>query len=114
MERIKIGTAISAGPGIAKGSLKVGDKPDGRPVAIPVIIARGGAGDGPTLWLHGCVHGNEYCGAFIIHELMRARKPERLSGTVVALPILNLTAFRRKQRMSPFEGFTGGDLNRCF
>ena len=113
MQRIKIGTAVASGPGIAKGTLKVGDKPDGRPVAIPVIIARGAA-DGPTLWLHGCVHGNEYCGAFIIHELIRTLKTDRLSGTVVALPILNLTAFRKKQRMSPFEGFTGGDLNRCF
>jgi predicted deacylase len=32
----------------------------------------------------------------------------------VALPILNLTAFRVHKRMSPFEGMNNGDLNRCF
>jgi len=113
MEQIEIGTAISDGPGITKGHLKVGDLPDGRAVRIPVLIARGEA-QGPTLWLHGCVHGNEYCGTFIIHELFRRLDVGTLSGTVVALPVLNITAFRSKQRMSPFEGYGGGDLNRCF
>lgn len=113
MNEIKIGSAVSNAPGISKGFLKTGDFPDGRPVNIPVVIARG-TQDGPTLWLHGCVHGNEYCGTFIIHELLRGLVINRLSGTIVALPILNINAFRRKQRMSPFEGYGGGDLNRCF
>ena len=113
MQEIKIGSAVSNDAGIAKGHLKVGDLPDGRPVEIPVLIGRGAA-DGPTLWLHGCVHGNEYCGTFIIQEMFRNLDASELTGTVVALPILNLTAFRRKQRMSPFEGYGGGDLNRCF
>jgi len=113
MKEITIGTATSRPGAIAKGHLKVGDLPDGRPVQIPVMIARGGK-PGPTLWLHGCVHGNEYCGTYIIHELFRGLDPQALSGTVVALPILNLTAFRKKQRVSPFEGYGGSDLNRCF
>ena len=113
MDEIRIGSAVSTETGIAKGHLTVGDLPDGRPVRIPVMIARGAA-PGETLWLHGCVHGNEYCGTFIIHELFRNLDAGQLKGTVIALPILNLTAFRRKQRMSPFEGYGGGDLNRCF
>ena len=113
MDEIRIGSAVSTDTGIAKGHLTVGDLPDGRPVRIPVMIARGAA-PGETLWLHGCVHGNEYCGTFIIHELFRNLDADQLKGTVIALPILNLTAFRRKQRMSPFEGYGGGDLNRCF
>jgi uncharacterized protein len=113
MKEIKIGSAVSSTAGIAKGRLKVGDTPDGRPVEIPVLIGRG-AKDGPTLWLHGCVHGNEYCGTFIIHQLFRELDTDALSGTVIALPALNLTAFRKNQRMSPFEGYGGGDLNRCF
>jgi predicted deacylase len=60
------------------------------------------------------VHGNEYCGTFIIHEFIRQLAPEDLRGAVVALPVLNRTAFQRNQRMSPFEGMGGGDLNRCF
>lgn len=113
METIEIGTAVSKGAGVAKGRLKIGELPDGQPIRIPVIIVRGAA-SGPTLWLHGCVHGNEYCGAFVIHELVRSLNPNTLKGTVVALPVLNMTAFQKNQRMSPFEGYNGGDLNRAF
>ncbi|SLN64780.1 succinylglutamate desuccinylase/aspartoacylase family protein [Oceanibacterium hippocampi] len=113
MKTISVGTAKSTGPGIVKGTLRVGSHPDGDPVEIPVIIARGET-DGPVLWMHGCVHGDEYCGTFIIHELMRSLDPKKIKGTVVALPILNLTAFLKNQRMSPYEAFGGGDLNRCF
>jgi len=93
--------------------LKVGDMPDGRPMQVPMLLGRG-AKPGPTLWLHGCVHGNEACGAFVVHQLMRELDTATLAGTVVALPILNITAFRSTIRMSPFEGFAGGDLNRAF
>jgi predicted deacylase len=113
MKSISIGTATSKANSIAKGHLRVGDMPDGRPVRIPVMIAQGSQ-EGPTLWLHGCVHGNEYCGTYIIHELFRNLDTATLCGTVVALPILNLTAFRKKQRVSPFESYGGSDLNRCF
>ncbi len=113
MQSIEIGTAVSRAPGLAKGFLKTGELPDGRPVQTPVMIMRG-AQDGPVLWLHACVHGNEYCGAFTLHELIHGLKAETLKGTVVALPALNVTAFEKNQRMSPFEGYAGGDLNRCF
>jgi predicted deacylase len=91
--------------------LQVGWLPDGYPMEIPVIVVRG-RDAGPTVWIHGCVHGNEHCGAFIIHKFMRELQLPR--GTVVALPVLNITGFQRQQRMSPFEGYNGGDLNRCF
>jgi predicted deacylase len=113
MQAIVIGSARAEGRGIVRGKLKTGVLPDGSPLEIPVVIARG-AEDGPVLWLHGCVHGNEYCGAFTILELMRALDVNQLRGAVVALPILNLAAFQKMQRMSPFELYGGGDLNRCF
>jgi predicted deacylase len=98
---------------LSKGTLNVGALPDGSPVDIPVMILRGER-EGPVLWMHGCVHGNEYCGTYTIHALLRSLDPAALKGTVIALPVLNLTAFQKNQRMSPFEGFGGGDLNRCF
>jgi uncharacterized protein len=111
LKRMEIGTAVSEGPGRPDGMLQVGWLPDGSPMEIPVTIVRGRE-DGPTVWMHGCVHGNEYCGAFSIHALVRELELER--GTVVALPVLNITGFQRLQRMSPYEGYHGGDLNRCF
>ncbi|UCE31325.1 MAG: succinylglutamate desuccinylase/aspartoacylase family protein [Burkholderiales bacterium] len=113
MEEISIGTALSREPGTVRGRLKVADFPDGTPMEIPVVIVRGSR-PGKTLWLHGCVHGNEYCGTFIIHELLRALAPDEMAGSVVALPVLNVSAFHKNQRMSPFELYGGGDLNRCF
>ncbi|MFI5013016.1 MAG: succinylglutamate desuccinylase/aspartoacylase family protein [Hyphomicrobiales bacterium] len=110
---IVIGSAHSTAPGVAKGVLKIGEAPDGSTLDIPVIIVRGEK-DGPTLWLNGCVHGNEYCGTYIIHEFLRRLDQAKLAGTVIALPILNKPAFQMKQRMSPYEVFHGGDLNRQF
>jgi len=113
MKKIQIGTAVSEAIGHCKGTLRIGDMPDGEPISIPVIIVNG-RGEGPTLWLNGCVHGDEYCGAYIIHETLRTVAAEELTGTIVALPFLNLTASQVVHRMSPFEGFSHGDLNRCF
>ncbi|MBM3523442.1 MAG: peptidase M14, partial [Alphaproteobacteria bacterium] len=113
MKEIKIGSAVSKTAGRKTGILRIGTLPDGSPMEIPVVIVRGKK-PGPVLWLHGCVHGNEYCGTFIIHAMLARLKPAALAGTVVALPALNITAFQKGQRMSPFEGFAGGDLNRNF
>jgi uncharacterized protein len=113
MKEIRIGTAVSTSQGLSKGFLKVGELPDGQAMEIPVLISRGAA-EGPTLWLHGCVHGNEFCGAFTIQQFMNKLDVKKLSGTVVGLPMLNITGSLRNQRMSPFEGYNGGDLNRCF
>jgi uncharacterized protein len=114
MDRIEIGTAVSQSPGRVDGMLHVADLPDGQPINIPVTIVRGARDDGKVLWMHGCVHGNEYCGAYTIHEFVRGLDPGQLAGTVVALPFLNITASQRLQRMSPFEAYNIGDLNRCF
>lgn len=113
MKAIQVGTASSTSTGRVDGMLRIGWLPEGFPMETPVTIVRGPQ-DGPVVWMHGCVHGNEYCGAFTIHKFLRELDPARLTGAVVALPALNITAFQKSQRMSPFEGFHGGDLNRCF
>lgn len=113
MKPITVGTVRAEAPGRHQGVLRTGDMPDGAPIEIPVVVIRG-AKDGPVLWLHGCVHGNEYCGTYAIHAFLRGLDPAEMSGSVVALPILNLAAFRMLRRTSPFEGFNNGDLNRCF
>ena len=113
MRTIKVGSVSSTSLGRLDGMLRIGWLPDGLPMETPVTIVRG-AEESHVLWMHGCVHGNEYCGTFTIHKFLRDLDPNRLRGAVVALPALNITAFQRNQRMSPFEGFHGGDLNRCF
>jgi len=113
LKSIVVGSVRAESSGRFQGTLKVGSMPDGAPIELPVIIVRG-AQDGPVLWIHGCVHGNEYCGAFSIHEFTRSLDPAQVRGAVIALPILNLTGFRARQRSSPFEIFNNTDMNRCF
>jgi predicted deacylase len=113
MNPITVGSVTADGPGRFEGTLTTGYMPDGSPVEIPVIVLRGNQ-DGPVLWMHACVHGNEYCGTYSIHTFLNSLDPAGLKGSIVALPILNLTAFRSSRRTSPFEGFNNGDMNRCF
>jgi predicted deacylase len=112
-KEIIIGTASSTKAGRATGTLDVGSAPDGAKIAVPVVIVQGEK-DGPVLWLHGSVHGNEYCGTYIIHEFLRGLKPSELTGAVVAIPVVNVPAFQSNRRTSPFEIFNGGDMNRQF
>ena len=113
MDIIEVGSARAEQPGRYDGVLKLAVFPDGMPVETPVTIVRGAA-DGPVLWMHAGVHGNEYCGTFNIHAFLRTLDPQEMTGTVIALPALNITAFRDHRRMSPYEGFNNGDMNRCF
>lgn len=110
---ITIGSAHSAGPGRVTGRLPIGSAPDGTPIEAPVVIVQGQA-DGPVLWLHGCVHGNEYCGTYIIHEFLRGLDPETLTGTVVAIPVVNPPAFQFNRRTNPLDIFNDVDMNRQF
>jgi predicted deacylase len=113
MDTIAIGSIKAAEPGRYKGAILSGQAPDGLPADIPVVVVKG-AKPGPVLWIHACVHGNEYCGTFITHAFLRSLDPGSVNGAVVALPAVNITAFRARQRMSPYEGFNNGDMNRCF
>ncbi len=113
MKTIQVGSAVADKPGRYEGKLPAVWLRDGSRVELPVVIIRGER-DGPVLWMHGCVHGDEYCGALNIHAFLRSLEPQEMSGAVVALPLLNLTASQAYRRMSPYEGFNNGDMNRCF
>ncbi len=80
----------------------------GRPMFMPVIVIRGGAGPGPTVGITAAIHGNELNGMSIVHGLVRDIDPEELSGTIVAVPLINVPGFLSNQR----EFNDGCDLNR--
>ena len=50
-----------------------------------------------------CVHGDEFEGVAAIHELFRRLEPERLRGTLLAVPMLNLPAAVAVHRFSPVD-----------
>ncbi|WP_227515436.1 succinylglutamate desuccinylase/aspartoacylase domain-containing protein [Marinobacter salinus] len=75
----------------------------------PVLVVNG-AKAGPTLCLTGAIHGDELNGIEIIRRTMYDLEPEKLSGRVVGVPIVNLPGFQQGSRYLPDRR----DLNRHF
>lgn len=94
---------------VGRLELPVARLPTGAWLTLPVIVLHG-ARNGPTLWLSGAVHGDELNGVMIIDELVRRLDPLALSGTVLAVPVVNGFGLIHGSRYLPDRR----DLNRCF
>ena len=82
---------------------------EGVPVSTPVLVVNG-ASPGPTLCLTAAIHGDELNGIEIVRRVLHAIDPEKLSGTIIGVPIVNVQGFRRGSRYLPDRR----DLNRYF
>lgn len=82
---------------------------EGIPVDTPVLVMNGRYA-GPVLCLTAAVHGDELNGIEIVRRVLHDLDPQKLSGAVVGVPIVNLPAFRRGSRYLPDRR----DLNRYF
>lgn len=76
---------------------------------IPVHVIRGKE-DGPTLLLCAALHGDEINGVEIIREILKNPAVEKLKGTLIAIPVVNIFGFQNKSRYLPDRR----DLNRSF
>src|SRR5215471_18696107 len=78
---------------------------------IPVVELTGAA-DGPRLTVLAGVHGCEYAPMAAVRRWTKALAGRELRGSVRAVPVLNLPAFRAR---TPFlVPDDGKNLNRCF
>jgi uncharacterized protein len=111
-ESLTIGTATARPGEIARGGIPIGTDMYGRERELPVIVYRG-AHDGPTLWLNGATHGDEPEGPFSIFMALRELDAASLRGTVVAVPVMNVEAFRAGTRGDPLDTFSH-DMNRLY
>jgi len=82
---------------------------DGTHLSIPVEVVRGRA-EGPTLFISAAIHGDEIIGTEIISRLLRNRSLEKLKGTLIAIPVVNVFGFNQLSRYLPDRR----DLNRSF
>ena len=82
---------------------------EGVPVSTPVLVVNGSK-PGPTICLAAAVHGDELNGIEIVRRVVHDIDPEKLSGTVIGVPIVNVQGFRRGSRYLPDRR----DLNRYF
>jgi predicted deacylase len=86
---------------------------------MPVFVARGAAA-GPTLCLTAGVHGDELNGVEIARRAFSGVDPEKLRGTVIALPAINAEGVRtgnrylsdRRDLNRAFPGSAGGSVAR--
>ncbi len=82
---------------------------EGVPVSTPVLAVNG-AMPGPTLCLTAAVHGDELNGIEMVRRVLHDIEPDKLSGRVIGVPIVNVQGFRRGSRYLPDRR----DLNRYF
>ncbi|MDH5455005.1 MAG: succinylglutamate desuccinylase/aspartoacylase family protein [Gammaproteobacteria bacterium] len=82
---------------------------EGVPVSTPVLAVNGKL-PGPTLCLTAAVHGDELNGIEIVRRVLHDIDPDKLSGAVIGVPIVNVQGFRRGSRYLPDRR----DLNRYF
>src|SRR5712664_2855248 len=80
-------------------------------IEVPVVEAAG-SGHGPKLTVIAGVHGCEYASMAAVRQWSAGLSGLDLRGSVVAVPVLNLPAFRAR---SPFVvPEDGKNVNRCF
>ncbi len=65
---------------------------------------------GPVLFICAAVHGDEINGVEIIRRLLRHKALKTMSGSLIAIPIVNIYGFLNHARYLP----DGRDLNRSF
>jgi hypothetical protein len=106
--QIRVGD-VEAAPGTrACGFLTIGETPT-EPIRVPIVIVNG-RHPGPRLCLTAGVHAGEYPGIDAVMRTVQGLDPARLTGAVVAVPVVNPPMFQRRSGfLSPIDGL---NLNR--
>ncbi len=78
-------------------------------IQVPVTVIRGRK-PGPIGFVLAAIHGDEINGADIVRRLIFDVDHEKLSGTLIAIPVVNIPGFLIQSRYLPYHR----DLNRFF
>ncbi|MBX3726007.1 MAG: succinylglutamate desuccinylase/aspartoacylase family protein [Xanthomonadales bacterium] len=90
-------------------SWTTGQSFSGSVMETPVVVVHGER-PGPRLCLTAGTHGDELNGVEVVRRIAYKLEPTQLSGTIIAVPIVNLLGFSRGSRYLPDRR----DLNRFF
>ena len=105
---VLLGTTVPIGTA-ARLSWSPDQSFEGIAAPTPVLVVNG-TRPGPTVCLTAAVHGDELNGIEIVRSVLYDLSPDKLAGTVIGVPIVNLQGFRRSSRYLPDRR----DLNRYF
>jgi predicted deacylase len=78
-------------------------------LSLPIVVLHGKR-PGPTIWLSAAIHGDEINGTEVIRRVVQRIKLDELSGTVLAVPVVNVWGLINQSRYLPDRR----DLNRSF
>lgn len=91
--------------------LPVTSMADGSELRLPLHVVKG-ARPGPTLGLTALIHGDEPLPSIpILREVLEQLDPAQLSGTVMAVPVVNPLGAGAQSRNTPLDGM---NLNAAF
>jgi predicted deacylase len=102
------GTEVKAGRR-AHVELPVSRLITGAQMSMPVTVFHGSS-DGPTMWISAAIHGDELNGVEIVNQVLGDLDAKTISGTLLAVPVVNVHGFITGDRYLP----DGRDLNRSF
>jgi len=105
------GLTVAAGEK-KSGSMEICKTFDGQALVMPFTVVNG-VEDGPVLLLDGCIHGDEPEGPLAILRLINEVDPQKLKGTIVAVPAVNAAALANMKRGNPRDEHNY-DLNRIY
>jgi predicted deacylase len=111
---VKNQSLIIANHEISPGSYRTVERPLASTVAhsdmhLTAHIVHGKQA-GPTLFVTAAIHGDELNGVEIVRRLVNLKQLNRIKGTLIAIPIVNVHGFISQSRYLP----DGRDLNRSF
>lgn len=89
--------------------LKVSESYLSGSIQIPITVIRGRK-PGPTAFVVAAIHGDEINGTDIVRRLIFDIDHEKLAGTLIAIPVVNIPGFISQSRYLPYHR----DLNRYF
>ncbi|MFT7496163.1 MAG: putative deacylase [Urechidicola sp.] len=78
-------------------------------VNMPIHVVHGRK-PGPVLLVTAAIHGDELTGVEVIRRLLMHKSIDRIRGTLIAIPVVNVYGFVSKSRYLPDRR----DLNRSF
>lgn len=103
-------SGITVSPGETREIyLKVSESYLSSSIQIPITVICGRT-PGPTAFVTAAVHGDEINGADIVRRLIFDVDHEKLRGTLIAIPVVNIPGFLSHSRYLPYQR----DLNRFF
>jgi predicted deacylase len=90
-------------------NIDMGRMHDFTDLKMPIEVVSG-VKEGPTLFVCSTIHGDEINGIEIVRRLLDYVEIDRICGTLIAIPIVNIFGFNDHSRYLPDRR----DLNRCF